>query len=436
LLKQKLVATRDVQTMATNGKELFFNPEYVVNQRSEYLQFDCAHEALHPAFCHHTRRGNRDWGMWNEACDYVINPILVEAGFHMPPDALYREDLKGLNSEQAFNVLKGEREQDDDGDDDGGKAPGEDEQDTSQPPPQPRPIGDDGDDDQDGDDSQPDDAGQDGDDGAGGDDGDSDDDAEGDSGGAGGQGQDGKGRQQVPSFGGTGAILDAPVADDAERAAEENDWKVATIQAANLAKADPSAGNLPGDLIRQIEEQSNPKANWRELLRKFMQQFARSDYTWATPNRRHISDGLYLPSLQSEKLPPFLFVGDSSGSMPQDALAQARAELQSICDDMQPEFIDVIFHDTRVTTVTRYEEGDELILDAKGGGGTKFAPVVDWINNADEDYAVVIWFTDMEAWDWDQCDEPDVPVLFIDWTGRHDDPHFGEEVIALEDDWS
>jgi len=402
LLKQTVIASYDVETMATTGKELFYNPNYVLNQRPEYLQFDCAHEALHPALGHHVRRGNRDWKIWNEACDYVINPILVDAGFHIMPDALLRDDLRGMNAEGAFKTLKGERD-DDDGDagDDGQDSESGDD-DMSTPPPTPRPI-----------ESEQDDS----------------DDGNGDSG-------DGQ-QQQVPSFGGSGAILDAPVADEAERAAEENEWKVALVQAANLAKASESAGNLPGDLIRQIEEMTDPRANWRELLRKFMTQFAKSDYTWSSPNRRHISDGLYLPSMQSEQLPPFLFVGDASGSMPQDSLAQARAELQSIVDDMNPEFVDVIFHDTRVTSVNRYEQGDDIELDAKGGGGTKFAPVVDWINdNADEGYCVVIWFTDMEAWDWDQCADPDVPVLFIDWTARHDDAHFGEEIIALEDDWS
>jgi len=439
LLKQKVVATRDVETMATNGKELFYNPDYVDQQRPEYLQFDCGHEALHPALCHHVRRGNRDWKTWNEACDYAINPILVEAGFHIMPDALLRDDMRGKSAEQCFKILKGEQAEGDDGED---GDDGEGEQDMSQPPPTPRPIESDQDDSDDGEgegDGQ-DDSGDSGDSGEGdGDDSNGDSDAGGDDGDAGGAGagESGDGQQQqVPSFGGCGAILDAPVADEAERAAEENEWKVALTQAANLAAASEGAGNLPGDLIRQIEEMLDPKANWRELLRRFMDQFAKSDYTWASPNRRHISDGMYLPSMQSEQLPPFLFVMDCSGSMSQRALAEAQSELQSIVDTLNPEFVDVIYFDTRVTNHQRFEAGDDVVMDPRGGGGTKFAPVCEWINDSDDDYSVVVWFTDMEAWDWDQCEAPDAPVLFIDWTGTHDDPKFGEEVIALEDDWS
>ena len=433
LLKQKVIATYDVDTMATTGKELFYNPDYVLNQRSEYLQFDCAHEALHPALGHHVRRGNRDFGIWNEAADYAINPMLVEAGFHIMPDALFRDDLRGKSAESIFKILKGERDAGDDGQDDGTPETSDDDQDQSTPPPTPRPI-DSGQDDSDGDEGQ-EDGGEAGDDsGASGDD---SGDAGGDGNSAGsGSGESGDdGQQHVPSFGGTGAILDAPVADEAERAAEENEWRVALVQAANLAAA-TGAGSLPGDLIREIDELLNPKANWRELLRRFMDQFAQADYTWAAPNRRYISEGLYLPSMQSEQLQPFLFVMDCSGSMSERALAEAQSELQSIVDTLNPEFVDVIYFDTRVTNHQRFEAGDDVVFDAKGGGGTRFAPVCDWINDSGEDYAVVVWFTDMEAWDWDECEAPDAPVLFIDWTGTHDDAHFGEEVIALEDDWS
>jgi predicted metal-dependent peptidase len=435
LLKQKLVPTTDVQTLATNGKELFFNPEYVLNQRVEYLQFDCAHEALHPGLGHHTRRGGRRFDWWNEACDLAINPVLKQAGFHCPPDALFRDDLIGQSAEAIFKVLEGERRPDPDGDDqDDSPGAGED---TSEPPPTPQPLPPedsegDGESDDQGDAGDADDSG-DGDGSKG--DGPDGEPADGDSGGG---GESGEG-QQVPSFGGTGAVLDAPVESEAERVAEENDWKVAATQAANLAAAQ-DAGDLPGALQAQLDALIKPKANWRELLRRYMDQFAKSDYTWAKGNRRFIGQGTYLPSLQSEQLPPVLFVIDTSGSMPADALEQAAGELQSILDELQPEYIDVICHDTQVCgDVQRFEPGEDLDIEIRGGGGTRFAPTCDWIADSDEDYAVVIWFTDLYVNDWDMCDEPDVPVIFIDYANRPDGEEaaqFGDEVIGLEDDWS
>lgn len=463
LLKLKPVPSWDVQTMATDGTHMFYNPEYVSKQKGSLLQSDCAHEALHPAFCHHTRRGNRRFDWWNEACDFVINPILREAGFEMWEDGLLREDMVGLNAEQAYRKLADERGGDGEpgqSDDDPGQQGNDDDaenESTADHPSNPRPA-DDGDQSEDGDqqgDSQGDsgdesgdqgqgegqDSGDDsgesqGDSGQGGDDDQQQGDQQGNSGGAGQSQEGGKGQSQVPSFGGAGAILDAPAQSPAEVAEEEAEWKVAVQQAVNVHNAQPTAGDLPGNLIRQIEDLCEPVANWRELLKAYFENLAKDDFSWSRPNRRHVGDGLYLPSLTSESMPPFLFVGDASGSMPQEALNQMQSELQLIIDDLNPEFVDVIFHDTRVTNEQRFEEGDEFELEPRGGGGTRFAPACEWIEESDEDYCVIVWFTDMATWDWDDCIVPDAPVLFIDWTGRHDDPHWGEDVIPMKEDWS
>lgn len=462
LLKLKPVPSYDVQTMATDGTHMFYNPEYVSNQKGPLLQSDCAHEALHPAFCHHTRRGNRRFDWWNEACDYAINPILREAGFEMWDDGLLREDMVGLSAEQCFTILQTERGGNNAGQPDQPGQPndsnddnGEDES-TANHPDAPRPA-DDGDQSEDGDqqgESQGDSGDESGDqgDGNGQDGGDDSGDSQGDSGqggdsgdqqgdsGGAGQSQDGgNGHSQVPSFGGAGAILDAPAQSPSEVAEAEAEWKIAVQQAVNTHNAmnkDNPAGDLPGNLIRQIEDLCEPVANWRELLKAYFENLSKDDYTWSTPNRRHVGDGLYLPSLTSESMPPFLFIGDCSGSMPDKALAQMQSELQLIIDDLNPEFIDVIFHDTRITNETRFEEGDDFVLEHRGGGGTRFAPACKWIEESDEDYCVIVWFTDMETRDWDDCIVPDAPVLFIDWTGRHDDPHFGVDVIPMQDDWN
>jgi len=403
LLKQKL-HEGGCETMATNGKTLKYNPEFVMECTAEDLFFVVCHEALHPGLGHHVRSGGRDHDMWNRACDYAINPILVESGLTAPPNILLRDDLAGLSAEQIFKQLQDEENQEPDQDPD--QEPGDE--------------GDDGDDgDQDGD--QGDDDGDDGDQGDGDQEGDDKD----------GNGA-GDGGGDHPDFGGTGSFQDAPTETEAERAAEEQEWKVALTQAANFA----AAGDIPGSLQRQITGILEPKANWRELLRRFMDQFAKLDYTWSAPNRRFIGNGLYLPSTQSEQMPPMAFVVDCSGSMPDKALEHAASEIQSIADDLQPEWIDVIFHDTDIRDdVRRFEPGEDLNVSVNAGGGTKFAPVCDYINNADDQYAVVVWFTDLETWDWEQCEEPQSPVLFLDFTGRNADlAQFGEDVIAMEDD--
>lgn len=420
LLQQKIVQTRDVETLATNGKQLFFNPDWVLEQEMDHLHFACAHEALHPGLLHHTRRGSREFGVWNHACDYAINPILKDSGFHLPEGVLMRDDLRGLSAEAIYTRLRDEQpppppsqepEPDDAGDDDS-EAQGDD--------------GDEGDD-QDapgdaGDDGPPDDDEGDG------------DDADGP--GAPSESQGGQGdAPSVPSYGGAGAVLDAPAPSADDQSREEADWKVLVAQAEAFAAAS-EAGDLPGDLTRQLRSLLDPRADWRELLRRYMDQFARADYSWQTPNRRFVAGGIYLPSLRSEQLGRVLFVVDASLSMPAEGLTQACSEVQAICSELRPEALDVVVHDTRVRTLQTFEPDEPVELDVVAGGGTHFAPVCEWIREQAEQYAVVIWFTDLEAGDWPEAGDvaPDAPVLWIDYAqipGARERVTFGDEIVEL-----
>jgi predicted metal-dependent peptidase len=66
--------------MATDGVSSFYNPEFVDTLNAAELAGVLAHEVMHPAFQHHTHRGDRERKRWNMACDYAIHPLLQEAG--------------------------------------------------------------------------------------------------------------------------------------------------------------------------------------------------------------------------------------------------------------------------------------------------------------------------------------------------------------------
>jgi predicted metal-dependent peptidase len=72
-------ARNSIATMATDGVSLYFNPEFVDSLSSAELIGVLAHETMHPALQHHTRRSGRKPKRWNMACDYAINPLLVDA---------------------------------------------------------------------------------------------------------------------------------------------------------------------------------------------------------------------------------------------------------------------------------------------------------------------------------------------------------------------
>src|SRR6202030_4144098 len=76
------------RTMATDGRSIFYDNAFVKTCTDLELIGLLAHEVMHPAMQHHTRRGDRDPSLWNDAADYAINPILTESGFTLPGDML------------------------------------------------------------------------------------------------------------------------------------------------------------------------------------------------------------------------------------------------------------------------------------------------------------------------------------------------------------
>lgn len=79
----------EIPTMATDGKSLAFNPEFVNGLGSpDELVAVLVHEVMHLAMAHHCRQGDRDLSRWNEATDLSVNPLLLRAGFVLPPGRL------------------------------------------------------------------------------------------------------------------------------------------------------------------------------------------------------------------------------------------------------------------------------------------------------------------------------------------------------------
>ena len=101
---------RSIQTMATDGVSLFYNPEFVETLNAATLAGTLAHEVMHPALHHHVRRSGRNLKRWNVACDFAINPLLVDAGLSLPDGVLIDNRFRGMSAEQIYNLLESESE--------------------------------------------------------------------------------------------------------------------------------------------------------------------------------------------------------------------------------------------------------------------------------------------------------------------------------------
>jgi predicted metal-dependent peptidase len=185
--------------------------------------------------------------------------------------------------------------------------------------------------------------------------------------------------------------FEAPDEDPAAPTTSEQDWKIAVTQAATVQKMQ---GKLPASLQRFVEELLEPKVPWREVLREFVRQHARDDYSFRRPNRRYAGNGVMLPSLYSERMGRLAIGVDTSGSITDEVLAEFQAEIQAALDECQPECVEVIYCDAAVNGVQEFLPGDAVRLTPKGGGGTDFTPVFEHICQSGSDPVACIYLTD------------------------------------------
>ena len=79
---------------------------------------------------------------------------------------------------------------------------------------------------------------------------------------------------------------------------------------------------MPGQVEETVKGAHASTLDWRTLLRRYMTDTAKSDYSWSLPNRRLIDSGLYLPSIRSEGMETIAVIIDTSGSLPTATLAE------------------------------------------------------------------------------------------------------------------
>lgn len=409
-LRLKLVPG-NVLTMATNGKLIVYNSDFVESLTPAELEGVLAHEVMHCALAHHCRRGSRDLQLWNEAADFAINPIVLNNGLTLPDGALNDSQYVGLSAEEIYARLLH-----DEGNASGGQCPS---------PPQAGPGG-----------SGPNSAAA----------------SPSQTGGAI-PDQQSRGTQPtsgghdcpssvpdsrnkdtdptLPRPGGFGEVLDASddsggPASEAEIARQQHEWSIAAEQALRSSKA---CGHEPAELDRPLQESRESKQDWRAILRDFVAATTPSDYRWSPPNRRFVASGLYLPSVHREGVGEIVIGVDTSGSIGDEELKQFAGEISAISDQAQPEAIHVVYCDAAVNGTQEFGPSDPVVLEAKGGGGTDFRPVFEWVEARGMSPVCLIYLTDLCCNTYPS--PPSYPVLWVTDSRRH--APFGETVKITVD---
>ncbi len=331
----------------TDAKKIYFNYEYINQLHGSETQFVLAKQALHCALSHFARRGHRVKHRWDLACEYAVNPLLVEEGFTPPPGTLIEDSFSDMTAEEIYRCLQDK----DDGDadssenEDEGNEQSEDPTDNSEEPSE----------------------------------------------------------SQKEQSGGENE------SDDDNNSSENGSPQPATMsqqeldnlsvqwqqRLAGAAQQAQQAGKLSKSMARMVEFMLQPKLPWRALLARHMTATARDDYNYSRPSSRR-GDPSIFPSLRSSQVNMVVAI-DVSGSIGDEEMNEFLCEIDAIKGQLRAR-ISLLACDAELAAGSPwiFESWDEFSLPTTftGGGGTDFCPVFDWVEKQDQAPELLVYFSD------------------------------------------
>lgn len=362
----KLVEADWIPTIGTDSVRVYYNPEFINVLSKDEIVFVLAHNVMHCVYNHHGRRSGRDKKTWDSACDYVTNNELIDLRVGKMPNlikVLHDKKYDDMTAEEVYNDLMQQQQQQNgqqsgdgsgDGDGDGGAAPGSFDE-HFEPNKGDKNANESGSEEEDG----------------------------------------AKSDGQV--------IMTDPEYNDAQE-----QFKQAVLAAAKSAK---DAGEVPAGIRRMINELTNPKMDWRELLAAQIKSCVPSDYMWERGSRKTRSLGIHMPDMDREDRVEVCVAIDTSGSISEKMLRDFLSEIHGIMEQFTDFEIQIWTFDTKVYNRQVYGPSniDELTeYDIQGGGGTDFDVNWQFMKQEEIEPNRFLMMTDGYPWnswgDEDYCD--------------------------------
>jgi predicted metal-dependent peptidase len=358
-------------TAATDGRHFYYNTRFIEMLKPKEIEFLFGHEVLHCVYDHFGRRGDRDPQLFNVANDFAVNADLKK---HRVGEF--------ITSVPCLYDSKFE-----------GKS-SEEIYDYLYENAEKISLGDlidklldehlDGDGDADGD-------GQDGD-------------------------KPGKGRPKISNE---------------ERQKIRDEIKEAMLAAAQAS----DAGSIPLGVKRLISDLTDPKMNWRELLRMQLESTIKSDYTWMRPSRRGWDMDAVLPGMNRTDAIDIAVYIDMSGSISEAQGKDFLSEVKGIMESFESYKIHIACFDTEVYNLQQYNSDNLDTIDdyeLAGGGGTDFDCIFKHLKDEQIEPKRLVVFTDgypCGSWgDPNYCD-----TVWIIHGDKNPNPPFGTFALYEED---
>jgi len=322
-------------TAATDGRNFYYNTRFIKMLKPKEVEFLFGHEVLHVVYDHFGRRGDRHPMLSNVAADYCVNADLKK---HRVGEFITSVPCL---YESKYEGMSYEEVYDDLYK----NAEKIDINDLIQ-----KLL----------DDHMEDD----------GDDSDSD-----------GENQDGNNRVKRPKL------------TEEEKAAIRDEIKEAMLSAAQTC----DAGNIPAGVKRIIQDLTEPKMNWRELIRQQIESTVKSDFTWLRTSRKGWDMDAVMPGMKTQEAIDICVMIDMSGSISDAQGRDFVSEVKGIMETFEDYRIHIGCFDTEVYNMEMYTADNlEDIAEYKlaGGGGTDFDCFFDYFKKEEIEPKKLVVFTD------------------------------------------
>ena len=165
------------------------------------------------------------------------------------------------------------------------------------------------------------------------------------------------------------------------------------LQNANILQKAKKYGDLPLDIQIVVPNIHDGQINWKDELYELINHTMKFDYTLIPPNKRYAQYGIALPSLSGTMIKIVIAI-DSSGSIDDNTLDIFLSEVESIMGSFSNYEIDLIIADAKIQSHTILYAGDSISRSIKGGGGTNFEIVFDYIQDNISAVDLFLYFTD------------------------------------------
>jgi predicted metal-dependent peptidase len=195
-----------------------------------------------------------------------------------------------------------------------------------------------------------------------------------------------------------------------------------------LVKEGQGRGILRGGFRGELAAAVSEEVPWQAVLAQFMSSVRKDDYRLMPPNRRHVWQGIYLPSLGRPGVENLVVVIDTSGSMSEEQLRKVLGEIEHLRATVDCR-VTLLQVDAAVADAVVYETHEAVPFGkftVAGRGGTDFRPAFDWVAQRQREECMhvdaLIYLTDGYG-----AFPPTAsyPTLWIYVDTRANDPPFG-----------